>query len=484
MKQDNIPKVFQERIEQAPKRQLEELDLSYDYHRDDSIKLTHIPDEVFELNHLKKLNLSFNKIKEIPSEIGRLTSLESLDLIGNKELTNISQELIHLPNLVFLRLTWNVNSVIPEWFSQIKQLGLEIIEQDKFKFPTIIRTIPDEILNLENLVFLKIWLRYSNDWIPWLQGLKELELNLSNNQISDLPEAITKLSNLTELYLSNNQLSALPKSVIKLSNLTELYLSNNQLSFLPESLGNFSNLTELYLSANQLSFLPEFLGNFSNLTRLDLSRNQLSTLPNSLGNLSNLTRLDLSANQLLALPEALTKLSNLTRLYLSGNPLKTPPIEVGEQGIEAIRAYFRQLKEEGIDYIYEAKLLIVGEAGAGKTTLAKKIEDSNYQLDSNEKSTEGIDITKWSFHCLDKEKKEREFKVNIWDFGGQEIYHATHQFFLTKRSLYALVADTRKEDTDFYYWLNVVELLSNNSPLIIVKNEKGDRVAFSSRSLY
>src|SRR6266536_3460049 len=65
--------------------------------------------------------------------------------------------------------------------------------------------------------------------------------------------------------------------------------------------------------------------------------------------------------------------------------------------------------------------------------------------------------------------------LNTWDFGGQEIYHATHQFFLTKRSLYALVADTRKEDTDFYYWLNVVDLLSDNSPLLIVKNEKQDR---------
>jgi hypothetical protein len=57
-------------------------------------------------------------------------------------------------------------------------------------------------------------------------------------------------------------------------------------------------------------------------------------------------------------------------------------------------------------------------------------------------------------------------------FGGQQIYHETHQFFLTKRSLYILVADARKEDTDFYYWLNVVELLSDNSPLLIVKNEK------------
>jgi hypothetical protein len=70
---------------------------------------------------------------------------------------------------------------------------------------------------------------------------------------------------------------------------------------------------------------------------------------------------------------------------------------------------------------------------------------------------------------------DKKFRVNIWDFGGQEIYHATHQFFLTKRSLYALVADTRKEDTDFYYWLKVVELLSDNCPLLIIKNEKQDR---------
>jgi len=57
-----------------------------------------------------------------------------------------------------------------------------------------------------------------------------------------------------------------------------------------------------------------------------------------------------------------------------------------------------------------------------------------------------------------------------WDFGGQEIYHATHQFFLTRRSLYLLVADDRKEDTDFNYWLEVVGLLSDQSPLCLSRS--------------
>ena len=220
--------------------------------------------------------------------------------------------------------------------------------------------------------------------------------------------------------------------------------------------------------------MPESLGNLTHLTRLDLSNNNLSELPASLSK-TNLTRLDLSRNSISELPESLGNLTHLIRLDLWGNPLVKPPIEVAKEGIEAIRKYFRQLKTEGVDYIYEAKLLIVGEAGAGKTTLTKKIDDPDYQLREQEQSTEGIDIIKYKFPILDKEGEKRNFKVNIWDFGGQEIYHATHQFFLTKRSLYALVADTRKEDTDFYYWLKVVELLSNNSPLLIIKNEKQDR---------
>ena len=112
----------------------------------------------------------------------------------------------------------------------------------------------------------------------------------------------------------------------------------------------------------------------------------------------------------------------------------------------------------------------MGEAGAGKTTLAKKIDNPNYPL-QEEDSTEGIEVITYNFNI----PNQQNFRTNIWDFGGQEIYHATHQFFLSKRSLYVVVVDNRKEDDNLDYWLNIVELLSDNSPVLIIKNEKQDR---------
>ena len=74
----------------------------------------------------------------------------------------------------------------------------------------------------------------------------------------------------------------------------------------------------------------------------------------------------------------------------------------------------------------------------------------------------------------------RQLRLNVWDFGGQEIYHATHQFFLTRRSLYVLVDDTRKDhksvsDEGFKYWLESIDVLGGHSPVLIFQNEKGGR---------
>ena len=469
MGKGDIPERFRQRIQEAKDKQLEKLDLCDSFLADDKDKLTEIPPEVFELTHLKTLKLSYNRISELPESLGNLTNLVKLDLSEN-HLSEMPESLGNLTSLTELDLSRNHLSEMPESLGNLTNL----IKLDLSRNQLL--ELPKSLGNLTNLTELCLWRNQLSELPESLGKLTNLtKLGLSRNYLPELPESLGKLTNLTELSSWRNQISEMPESLGKLTNLIKLNLSENYLSELPESLGNLTNLTELCLSVNHLLELPKSFGKLANLIKLDLSENQLLELPETFGNLTNLAKLYLSRNNLSELPETFVKLTNLTELGLSDNPLVKPPIEVAEQGIKAIRKYFRQLKEEGVDYIYEAKLLIVGEGGVGKTTLAKKIDNPNYKLRKEEQSTEGIDIIEYSFPILDKEQKRRNFKVHIWDFGGQEVYHATHQFFLTKRSLYTLVADTRKEDTDFYYWLNVVELLSDNSPLLIIKNEKQDR---------
>jgi internalin A len=232
----------------------------------------------------------------------------------------------------------------------------------------------------------------------------------------------------------------------------------------------------LIISFEQVLHFKLELAQLTNVTNLDFKNNQLTELPESIGQLTNVTNLDLRNNRLASLPESIGHLQKLQVFYLSGNSFEQIPPEILRKGSLEVRDYYRQRLETRTDYIYEAKLLIIGEGGSGKTSLANKIIDSNYTLQlegsaTPEKSTEGIDVLRHDFH----HSSSNSFRINIWDFGGQEIYHATHQFFLTKRSLYLLVADTRQDNTDFNFWLEVVELLSEASPTIIIKNEKQDR---------
>jgi internalin A len=163
-------------------------------------------------------------------------------------------------------------------------------------------------------------------------------------------------------------------------------------------------------------------------------------------------------------------------IYVEGCPLINPPAEIANQGNDAILNYFRERESGDIDKLYEAKMLILGEGGAGKTSLLRRLYQPDQPLPTEQETTKGISIYRHEFPL----KNGRRFRLNVWDFGGQEIYHATHQLFLTHRSLYLLVDDTRKDhksvsDQEFKYWLELIDVFGGHSPLLIFQNEKGGR---------
>ncbi len=214
--------------------------------------------------------------------------------------------------------------------------------------------------------------------------------------------------------------------------------------------------------------LPAEIKELKNLTTLSLSWNQLTQLPAEIKELKNLTKLDLSWNQLTQLPAEVIELKNLTKLDLSGNPLTSPPPEIASKGVEAIFTYLKQTKTTEHN---EAKLILVGNGEVGKTCLANRLITDTFVEDQ---ITEGINKSEWNIPAPGS--RNSSIKLNIWDFGGQEIYHATHQFFLTKRSVYLLVWNARKtKDYDnIYYWLHTIEAFGEDSPIILVMSKMNE----------
>jgi internalin A len=304
-------------------------------------------------------------------------------------------------------------------------------------------------------------------------------LYLDSNQLNALPESLGNLSRLQTLVLNHNQLSAVPESLGNLTQLQTLFLSGNQLSAVPESLGNLAELQTLVLTSNQLSAVPEWLGKLTRLQMLYLSGNQLNALPESLGNLTQLQTLFLDSNQLNALPDSLRNLNKLERLLLHNNPALGIPGEVLGPTLDDVLQRTKQAANPAaiLEYYFrsrhgrplnEAKLILIGRGDVGKTSLVRRLVHDKF--DSKERKTEGIQITDWTIKL---NRQEEDVRLHVWDFGGQEIMHATHQFFLTKRSLYLLVINGRQgsEDAEAEYWLRLIESFGGNSPVIVVLNK-------------
>jgi internalin A len=280
-------------------------------------------------------------------------------------------------------------------------------------------------------------------------------------------------NNLITLSFLDNKIGKLPEFLFELKNLQELDLDKNILHTIPNNLADLDKLTELHLANNKLSKFPSQLLKLTKLSFIDLSYNSIKKIPTTVKKLQNLTTLNFAGNPIETLPASLLKLPNLTTLDVDNTLLNVPPEILKTKDSKTILNYIFSKKLTNKRPLREAKVIFVGQGSVGKTSAVKRVVSNTFSND--ESKTEGITINKWNVKDFKSKSsvKNNFIHLNIWDFGGQEIMHATHQFFLTKRSLYLLVLDSRltQEENRVEYWLKIIQSFGGESPVLIVGNK-------------
>lgn len=311
---------------------------------------------------------------------------------------------------------------------------------------------------------------------------------------------------LEHLYLNDNKALREVRFALPLPKLRLLYLSRCALTNFELPTGCVA-LEQLYLHDNPLTALT-FQGDCPALALLDASKNQLSDfrLPAGFGNLAylylrensvknlyfpedlpELNILDLRTNQLQELPKC--KYGKLDSLYVIGNPLNGYEESLiegdGSGNALEIIGLLRAGAKSGEQPNYRAKLIVVGNGRIGKTCLVARL--LGLPCLDDQVFTHGISIKHLNKTHLPA-IKTKELDLQVWDFGGQDVYFATHQFFLSEEASYiyawtdqAIALQNREKDKlpspamyshkweGHDYWLDNIRMHGQKSPILIVK---------------
>lgn len=290
---------------------------------------------------------------------------------------------------------------------------------------------------------------------------------------------------------------------LRLENLRTLILANNQLNRIQLTSiddGEMPNLEDENVDKESKTGYPssKLYLLFPNVSMLDISNNQLKEIPHNIYELSNLSVLNINGNsEIIELPPQMGLLGRLWNLNTQGCRLQEPlksMIESKKYKTMDVIGYLKSILEDAKAYA-RMKLMIVGIQGIGKTSLLEQLRQEG-EVPNKKKSSEhwakrmgnkninaktakgttistvGVDIGDWIY-----EKKVRgqsshgSVYFRTWDFGGQREYYATHQYFLSKRSLYLVVwriTDGFKGISEIFQWLVNIQSRAPNSPVIIV----------------
>ena len=308
----------------------------------DNEGLINLPENIGELENLKVLDLSGNRLTMLPDSIGNLINLKELTLDINW-IKNLPESFGNLKNLETLNLKHNPIETLPDSFENLinlKKLFLDFgninTYNEEHRFHKL--TLPENFGNLPALEEFRIYGAYGYGWV-WIDN-SILTLPKSFSNLKKLHTLVINAKFRYETYNISNPPAFTDFNLLP-ENLMELDLGTNNLKEVPAEIGNLSNLEKLSLSENYLETIPSDVGNLTNIKELDLSFNQLKELPIEIGDLTNLEWACFNKNEIDSIPESFTNLKNLKFLsfksYSKKQIQKIDPI---------IKEFFKEMKRK------------------------------------------------------------------------------------------------------------------------------------------
>lgn len=268
-----------------------------------------------------------------------------------------------------------------------------------------------------------------------LAGLNLTEAELTAPfapQERGLPElSLADLPHLRYLDLTGNQLTKLPECVTRCRELVWLGLNFNQLATLPERIGELRKLQRFYVRGNVLTTLPDGMGKLTELRELDLTGNRIGKLSSAMGRLAGLEHL--------ALEEASLE-PDLRAAWKGG---QWPKLREHLQSVAAEQQAAGPLPSQCV-----GKVVLVGSQENGKTCLQRALRGEPFV--AGQKSTDGMSrerlhLTLDGSLVSPKQRAKSPgpqadvIDLMLWDMGGQESYQHTHQMFFTPSAIYVVV---------------------------------------------
>ncbi|OCT61761.1 hypothetical protein XELAEV_18047790mg [Xenopus laevis] len=294
--------------------------------RANNLKNSGIPDDIFQLDDLSVLDLSYNQLSECPRELENGKNMLVLNLSHNS-IDNIPNQLfINLTDLLYLDVSDNKLDSLPPQMRRLVHLQTLILNNNPLLHAQL-RQLP--AMTALQTLHLRNTQRSQSNLPTSLEVLTSLsDVDLSMNELTRIPECLYTLSNLKRLNLSSNQISEISLCIDQWAQLETLNLARNQLTSLPSAICKLVKLKKLYLNSNKLDFdgIPSGIGKLSNLEEFMAANNNLELIPESLCRCSKLRKLVLNKNRLVTLPEAIHFLTDVEVLDVRENPnLVMPP---------------------------------------------------------------------------------------------------------------------------------------------------------------